>query len=139
METPNPRNMVQPEPSARNGVRLGAVIRDVIIIVVLVAVGSFVVVLVTAGIPAIATLALAISNMVFGTIGFVISGCLATGNRWRHLACVGFGVWLAVLINVFGFGFSFVHWLLSIFGVAIMMGLGGGLSYFFRKDGMPPS
>lgn len=129
MEPPNPGRVVQPESSTRQPVRAGAVIRDVIIIVVLVAVGSFIV-----GVIVPATLAIALSNFVFGTLGFIISGCMAGANRWRHLPWVGLGVWLAVLINVFAFGFGIKQWLLSIFAVAIMMGLGGGLSYFFPKE-----
>ncbi|HZV33127.1 MAG TPA: hypothetical protein VFB72_01015 [Verrucomicrobiae bacterium] len=121
--------MVQPQSSARQHVRVGAVIRDVIMIVVLVAVGSFIV-----GIIVPATLAIALSNFVFGTFGFIISGCMAGAKRWRHLLWVGFGVWLAVLINVFAFGFGIKQWLLSVFAVAIMMGLGGWLSYFFPKN-----
>jgi hypothetical protein len=122
------------EEPTEQAVRPGAVIRDVFIIVVLTAVGGFVVGF-TMGIKSSAAmLAIALSNMVFGTIGFIISGCLAKGNRWWHLAWVGIGVWLAGLINVFAFGFGIVQWIFSVVAIGIMMGLGGGLSYFFRKD-----
>ena len=82
--------------------------------------------------------AIALSNLVFGTIGFVISGALAKGNRWRHLAWVGLGVWLAGLINVFLSGFAIRQWLISIFVVAIMAGVGGGLSYLFGNGKPEP-
>lgn len=108
-----------------------AIIRDVLIIVVLTA---FTGTIAAAAVPSKATLAIAVSNLFFGTIGFIISGCLARGNRWRHLAGVAFGVWLAVLINVFLSGFTLGSWLWSTVGVVFMAGVGGALSYFYRKD-----
>ncbi len=132
MEASSP--IIQPEPPVRQGVRWGAVLRDVAIIYVLTAVGGFVVGIAASLIHFAPTLAIALSNLVFGTIGFIISGYLVKGKRWPHLAWVGVGVWLSGLINVFIFGFTIVQWLFGIIAVAIMMSLGGGLSYFFRNE-----
>jgi hypothetical protein len=115
-------------------VHLLKVIRDVAIIVILTGIaGAAMQGILGTTAPAGAVRAIALSNLIFGTIGFVISGALARRNRWAHLAWVGLGVWLAGLINVFLSGVPIAQWLVSIFVVAVMMGVGGGLSYLFRN------
>lgn len=79
-------------------------------------------------------LAVALSNIVSGTIAFTISGVLAPSPRWRHLFFVGIGSWLLSLINVFAFGLPVHQWLFGVIPMAIMMGAGGGLSYMFKSD-----
>lgn len=89
-------------------------------------------------------------------IGFAISGCLAPPGRWRHLGFVAAGVWLLNMV-VIAFFFSYVAKTMSggveimtrpggaIFRVTMLgigsamwfcvaMGLGGALSYIFKKD-----
>ena len=81
-------------------------------------------------------LAIALSNIVFGTVGFTISGCIVKTNRFRHLYQVALGVWLLSFINV-AFGMVDIQrWLVSILSVLLMMGMGGGLSYLFVRT--PP-
>jgi len=115
--------------------RWGSVFRDVLIITALTFFGGFVVGL--AGDPqrhaTSYILALIASNIGFGTVGFVISGCLAQGNRWRHLAYVALGAWGVGLLNVVLFGFSLSLWFLSAIFIAIIMGLGGCISFLFKK------
>jgi len=86
--------------------------------------------------PAGAFVAIAISNLLAGTIAFTISGVLAPPPRWRHLFIVGVGSWVLSLVNVFAFGVPVEQWLSGAIGMAMMMGAGGGLSYLFKKD--PP-
>ena len=114
--------------------RVGPILRDIVIIVALTFIGGFVIGLAAAPTSSRGMLAIAASNLLLGTVGFVISGCLAVGSRWRHLAYVGLGVWLAGLMNVLLFGFSIAQWFFGIIGVALMMGLGGAISYVFKRD-----
>lgn len=76
---------------------------------------------------------LSISNSLFLTLGFTISGCLAIGNRGRHLAFVGAIVWAASIFNVIFFGFPIVMWMASIVAVAIFALIGGGISLLFKR------
>jgi hypothetical protein len=117
---------------------VGGIIRDVLIVFALTAVGGFVIGLVEgirhsgASVDEM-VLEIAASNLLLGTIGFTISGCLARGSRWQHLGLVALGVWLLSLINV-GMGFtSIVQWFFAAIFVAIMMGAGGALSYLFKR------
>jgi hypothetical protein len=84
-------------------------------------------------------LAIIASTVAVGTVGFAISGCLAPGNRWLHLAYVALGVWLAALMNVMFFDSTIVEWLFGAPVVALMMGLGGAISYLFKKDTKQPA
>lgn len=137
MDTPTPPPTAQPPPPTEQHFRVGPLIRDVVIIVALTSIGSFVIGLVARlGLP-LGMVALAASNLLLGTVGFVISGCLAVGNRWRHLAYVAVGVWLAAFTNVLFFGFAIVEWLFGVIAVALMMGLGGAISYVFNRDARP--
>ena len=57
-------------------------------------------------------IALGLSNILLGIVGFTIAGCLAPpGNRWRHLSLVAVGVWLSGLINVAFFGVTIPRWI----------------------------
>ena len=123
-------------PPTEQPVRIGPIIRDVVIIVALTAIGGFVIGLAGSLNSQRGMLAIIASNLLLGTIGFIISGCLASGNRWRHLVYVAVGVWLAGLMNLF-FGINIIQWLFSVIFIALMMGLGGALSYIFRRDDRP--
>lgn len=86
---------------------------------------------------AIFVLVLAVSNLLFGTIGFAISGWLAPPERWRHLSKVGVGLWLTGLINIAVFNVTVIAWIWSAIFIAIAVGLGGGISYLFKRAGQP--
>src|SRR5712671_6455708 len=109
------------------GLSVGRVLRDVAILWVLTAVGGFAIGLMigrTAPSPATVQLYIAASNILLGTIGFVLSGSLARGPRWPHLGFVAAGLWLTSLINVFFMGFAPVQWLLGGIMIVVMMGVG---------------
>lgn len=78
------------------------------------------------------TSAAVIANLCFGSVGFAISGCLATGNRWKHLGYVALFCWLTSLINVV-FGLPVVQWFLGVLFMPLVMGIGGGVSYIFKR------
>lgn len=82
-------------------------------------------------------LALALSNILFGTVGFVICGCLSEGNRWKHLIKVGFVVYLLGLINVIFFGYQITQWFWSFIVIFFMLGMGGAISYIFKGNQTP--
>jgi len=75
--------------------------------------------------------AIVVSNLVFGVIGFTISGCLVRVERFKHLTIVAVGVWLAGLVNVVFMGFPIGQWVAGIFLAFLMMGIGGAVSFLF--------
>jgi hypothetical protein len=109
----------------------GPVLRDVVIIWVLTIMGGIVAGASSRGEPQGG--ALAISNILFGTVGFAISGCLATGNRWKHLSYVAAFSWLTSLVNILIGPVTIDQWLAGLLLWPILMGLGGGLSYVFKR------
>ncbi|HTD88112.1 MAG TPA: hypothetical protein VK850_16175 [Candidatus Binatia bacterium] len=128
--------VVQPPPPTKPRVRFGPIIRDVAIVWVLTAIGGFV-----AGVaggkhsdPTRGQIALVVSNFFLGTVAFTISGCLAPRPRWNHLAYVALGAWLTSLINVIFFHVTVPQWMFSALFMGIIMGLGGAVSYLFKKD-----
>jgi hypothetical protein len=133
MDTATPPPVVQPPPPLERQVRVALILRDIVIIVALTFIGGFVIGLAADPTSTRGMLAIAASNLLLGTVGFVISGCLAVGSRRRHLAFVGLGVWIAGLMNVLLFGFGFIQWFLGFFAVALMMGVGGAISYLFKS------
>jgi len=137
MDDVTPPPVPQPPLPTGQPMRVGLIIRDVVIIFALTFIGGFVVGLAASPTSQRGMLAIAASNMLLGTVGFVISGCLTVGNRWRHLFYVAVGVWLMGLMNVLFFGFGVVQWFFGIFGVSLMMGVGGALSYIFHRDNEP--
>jgi hypothetical protein len=115
-----------------------SVIRDIVIIVALGLIGAFCV-----GGPAamylfhtrlLRVLALGCSILVFMTGGFTLSGYLAVGNRWRHLALVAAGVWLVDLAEVAFSRHTLIDWMKSGLFVIVMMSLGGMLSHALRRS-----
>lgn len=116
--------------------RFGPILRDVAILWVLTGLGGFVV-----GVAAhpqsiqaaAASPALQLSNLLFGTVGFFISGCLAKGNRWKHLGCVAFFTWLTSVVNNVFFGLPLEEWLWGALVFPLLAGVGGGLSHLFKR------
>ncbi len=116
------------------------ILRDVLIVLGLTFLGGFVVGF-TAGVsgkPAPLE-AIAISNLVFGILGFVIVGCLnatAAGERFQHLSQVAVGVWLCSLVNV-AFGVTIPQWFAAGGFILFLMGVGGGISLLIVRP-QPP-
>jgi hypothetical protein len=135
MDTPTPP-LIVPPPPAEVRVRIGPIIRDVIIVWVLTGIGGFVAGVATGGAQRDVhrfMLAIMFSNVLLGTVAFTIAGCLAPPGRWRHLGFVALGAWLTSLVNV-AFGFTFAQWLAGAIFMAVIMGLGGSISYVFKRD-----
>lgn len=111
------------------------ILRDVGIVFGLTLLGGFVIGVATAGSPRgpMYVAAIAISNLLFSTVGFFIAGCLTIENRWKHLALVGLGVWLASLVNVVFVGTTIIQWIFASIFVAITMGIGGGAAALVRR------
>ena len=115
--------------------KIWPVLRDVIIVTVLSCLSGFIVGFAsTSGHNSpLYIYSLAISNSLFLTIGFTISGCLAVENRWRHLAFVAAIVWVVSIFNVIFFGLTFIQWAASVVAIAIFALIGGGISLLFKR------
>jgi hypothetical protein len=125
----------RPPPEER--VRIGPIIRDVIIVWILTAMGGIIAGAATGGPQQDAPrfmVAVAISNFLLGIVAFTIVGCLAPFRRWQHLAFVALGAWFTSLINVALFGVSIPQWIGAAVFMANITAIGGGISYLFKKD-----
>jgi hypothetical protein len=123
-------------PNVEERLRVGPIIRDVIIIWILTSMGGFVIGFALAGLPDAKVReagAYAVSNLLFGTLGFTIAGFLAPSRKWRHLGIVAIGVWFTSLINVMFLGVSVPQWIGGAIFLAIFMGLGGAISNVLRR------
>ena len=108
--------------------RWGIVIRDVLIIFVLTAVGGFLIGFFSAQAGISASVALVgMSNIATSVIGFAISGALTRADRLRHLLVVALGVWLLSLVNL-AIGVSVVQWILGGLVILLACGIGGGIA-----------
>ena len=126
-------DMESQDSPASTQLRPAAVARDVAILWVLTLIGGFVAGVAGAapGTPRFAA-AILVSNTLLGIIGFIISGCLVGGRRWKHLFVVAVILWITSLINIF-FGVTLMQWAFGIIAGLIFMAIGGGISYLFRK------
>jgi hypothetical protein len=136
---PSVTSVAQNRPSTTSDgtIRAGPVLRDIAVIYVLSAIGGFLLGASTGDQspePLRFLWGIAVANILLVTIGFVISGCLARGNRWRHLFIVAAGVWWAGIVNVVFLGVGIVQWLLSSVLIAVLMGVGGGISFVLKKE-----
>jgi len=113
---------------------IGAIARDVVILWVLTFAGGFVVGVATVGghDPVHRALAIAISNTILSIIGFTIVGSLATQARWKQLFIVAIILWITSLANL-AFGIPLRSWIVGLPFTLILMAVGGGISYLFRK------
>lgn len=111
----------------------GPVIRDFLIVLGLQAIGSFIVSVSAGESPRDGTTG--VSCLLFGTVGFAISGCLATGKRWEHLRKVAILTMCAyfVLARTFLGDSSINRYLTSALAAFLIMWLGGALSYLFKR------
>jgi hypothetical protein len=115
--------------------RIGPILRDVAILWVLTGLGGIVAGAAGPRQPAESvwtSTGVALSNVLFSIVGFTISGCLAKGNRWKHLAYVALFAWCSGIVNVF-FGLPFESWLSGAVVLPLLMGIGGGLSYLIKR------
>ena len=121
-----------------NQFKIWPVLRDVIVVTLLSCLGGFIVGFAsTSGHNSPRYIySLALSNGLFLTIGFTISGCLAIGNRWRHLAIVAAIVWAVSIFNVIFFEFTIIKWLATAIVVAIFALIGGGISLLFKRKSL---
>ncbi len=133
--SPNQRTPKNAAPFAR----VGPVLRDVVIVSILTFIGGVIAGVATGGPqrdPQRFIFAVMISNLLLGTVGFTIAGCLAPPARWRHLGLVALGAWFVGLINVAFFGTRVLQWIEGAIFLAVMMGIGGAISYaFIPKSG----
>lgn len=128
--------------SSRDGnkqpVCFGPIIRDVALIFGLTYIGAIVgerLTTLTAE-SGLKLLQLAVINILPAPLGFIISGCLAPCNRWRHLTFVAFGVWLMNLNGVlFRGSFHFDWWMVIFVSVAFWGVIGVAISYAFKRTG----
>ena len=141
MGTPPPLPLKPPPSPAPEGpedIRVGPVFRDIVLVFVLTAAGGCIVGAWKSSTSAdarTAVIALGISNLLTGTIAFTIAGCLAPRRRWPHLATVAAGSWMLNFLTVILFGYTVMQWLSTSIWVAMVMGLGGAISYLWRpKD-----
>ena len=70
---------------------------------------------------------MALSTLIFGTVGFTIGGYRVAHHRWLHLSMVAIALWIASLPNIW-FGFTPGQWTSTIFPTFAIMGVGGWLS-----------
>jgi hypothetical protein len=110
------------------------VIRDIGILMILTAVGGFIVGYYSSMSSVEISqedlyILVAPANILLGTIGFVISGARARRRKWIHLFAVAIGLWLIGFINVPLLGLTFIDWITSLLFILIMMLVGGALSY----------
>jgi hypothetical protein len=136
MQTTDQPVIVSPLQPPEPRLHIGSILRDVVIVWVLTFMGGLVVGVATGGPHGDMErfmAALAVANLLFGTVAFTIVGCLAPCGRWRHLSFVALGTWITGLINVF-FGISFEEWVGGAIPLAIVMGIGGAISYLFKRD-----
>lgn len=126
------------ELSRDDGVSIGGIVRDVAIIFGLTVLGGYLLG-VSKPYGRIPDHTIALTNLGMATVGFTIAGCLApTGYRWAHLRAVALGLWLVSSVNIFLGIATPAQWALGSIFVAILMAVGGGLSYFFKADPLPP-
>ena len=113
--------------------RLGAVIRDVGILWLVTGIGGFLIGVFAAGRSSEDNRALVgLMNLIVIPIFFAVIAVRAPGNRWRHLFAVAILGWLTSIVNVI-FGLTFADWISALIFSLVAAGVGGGISYAFRR------
>lgn len=109
-----------------NWIRVGL---DAILIALLVVVGGLVVSAVWgAGQGGVPMPAVAASNVVLSTAGFVVAGARTRERRGRHLFTVAALVWLLGILNVPLLRISLGQWLASALAILVACVIGGGIA-----------
>ncbi|MFM8540264.1 MAG: hypothetical protein ACKOBZ_02120 [Nitrospira sp.] len=115
-----------------------AIVRDVSIVFGLVLVSSLTTSVIVQSMGGEVTpLVIGLSNIFWGTVGFVISGCLIVIQRFKHLFLVAIGLWLVSFVNVLAEMTQPTVWAAGLLLILLMMGLGGSLSYLFMPSPKP--
>ncbi len=124
-----------PPPLARpTGIRWGAVALDTGIIMLLTALGGFIVGLASMGKPMEEMLPIiGLSNIILATVGFTIAGARNPQNRWLHVLLVGVALWLTSVHNVL-LGMDISGWFFAIPVIAVTAAIGTGISYLFARS-----
>lgn len=108
------------------------IVRDVAFIAVLVVIGGLVVSLVTGGgRGAVPMPHAAVSNLLLGTLGFLLCSRRTPAFRGRHLFLVAALVWLVSIVNVPLLGITIGQWLASALAIFVACLVGGGLAAVF--------
>jgi hypothetical protein len=131
---PIPPSASQQSQKSSSDFRIGPILRDAVIVYLLSFMGGLIVGL-TAHEPLSnprPAAALVISNLLFCIFGFTISGCLATGNRWKHLAYVALFAWFAGVVNVIFTPVTIETWLLGVLVMPFLAAIGGVLSLLIK-------
>ena len=112
-----------------------SVARDTLIIFLLTFLGGFVIGFAVASANApVSMAAIGLSNVLFATVGFCISGCLSPIQRFRHLGVVLAVVWLLGLVNLLIMdNLNILTWIVSLIPLAVAMLVGGGISFLFVR------
>ena len=102
------------------------VLRDAAIIFGMTFVGGFAAGLVTGALyrSSPPLLVIGLVNLGAGIAGFAIDTCLTPRDRLRHLARVGFVVWIMSLLNLLLGPTNMVAWLFSSLVIAVMLLVG---------------
>ncbi len=112
------------------GINTKALVRDAVIVFGLTFLGGFVVGFANPG--ADNTVAIALSDFIFASLGFFIAGCLTKVSRFNHLSKVVLAVWLISALNMF-IGATPIQWVFGLIVLFVTMGIGGGLSLLAVK------
>lgn len=122
-----------PRPQLR-AMSFGAIVRDVGIVFALMLTGGFLIGL--SGIisnPSLYKVLTQVSNLFSLVIGFTIVGGLVGANRWKHLFTVAALIWALNVVNFWLITFTIKEWFLQLPLILFLMGIGGALSYCFRR------
>lgn len=126
-----------PEMPISGQIRPLLILRDVAIVWAVTFVGGFAVGI-YAGVaqldPGQLLIAIALANLGFGTVAFAIIGCIAPPGRWPHLLLVALFTWLSSAVNIILIGATVPQWIGGSIATLIMMGLGGAISFLFKRE-----
>ena len=114
---------------------LKMVIKDAVIIMLLIFIGTFVLVAIlkSTGAQKLPANTIAASNILLGSVGFTISGLSTKANRFTHMLKVTLLVWLIGSMNVIFLQTTVSQWFTSIPFILIMMAVGTAVSYTINK------
>ena len=111
-----------------------ALARDVAILLGLTLAGGVISVAISAGqSPAFHRIADDISGIACILIGFTVAGCLVGADRIGHLSTVATILWITDVISLPLFHMSVEWWLLQLPFNFMFAGIGGAISYIFRR------